>query len=53
MTSHILMVLDSMGTGGTETYVLSISKPFSARGARLFYAGADGPFHQELSLIHI
>ncbi|MDF2681202.1 MAG: glycosyltransferase [Brevibacillus sp.] len=47
MTSRILMVLDSMGTGGTETYVLSISKPFLARGARLFYAGADGPFHQE------
>lgn len=47
MTSHILMVLDSMGTGGTETHVLSISKPLLAHGARLFYAGADGPFHQE------
>lgn len=49
MTSNVLMVLDYLGTGGTETYVLSISKPFLASKARLFYAGADGPFHQEFS----
>lgn len=42
-TERVLMVLDSMGTGGTETYVLSLGIPMRSRGAVLFYAGADGP----------
>ncbi|WNC13432.1 glycosyltransferase family 4 protein [Brevibacillus brevis] len=47
MTVTVLMVLDSMGAGGTETHVLSVGKPFAAKGAKLHVAGADGPFHQE------
>lgn len=47
MSSRVLMVLDSMGTGGTETYAQSLGKPFVEKGVRLHYAGADGPFHQE------
>lgn len=47
MTNRVLMVLDSMGTGGTETYVLSLGKPLSACGVRLFCGGADGPLHPQ------
>ncbi|HZG18345.1 MAG TPA: glycosyltransferase [Candidatus Bathyarchaeia archaeon] len=43
---RILMVLDNLGTGGTETHVLSLSKPLRDKGVELHYAGADGPLYQ-------
>lgn len=39
------MVMDSLGAGGTETHVFSISEQLIAQGASLFYGGADGPFY--------
>ncbi|UED76415.1 polysaccharide pyruvyl transferase family protein [Brevibacillus sp. DP1.3A] len=44
---RILMVLDNLGTGGTETHVLSIGKALQKKGAQLFYAGGNGPLYQE------
>lgn len=43
--TRVLMVMDSMGTGGTETHVLSLARTLQSRGIQLHYAGADGPFH--------
>lgn len=43
---RILMVLDSLGTGGTETHVISLSKSLIRKGAKLIYAGPSGPFYQ-------
>lgn len=39
---NILMVLDSMAGGGTETYVLSVSKAMRRQGAQVTIAGGDG-----------
>ncbi|WP_400164523.1 glycosyltransferase [Brevibacillus sp. TJ4] len=45
-TERVLMVLDSLGTGGTETYALSLAGPLRARGVSLFCTGANGPLHR-------
>jgi len=45
-SERILMVMDSMGTGGTETHVLSLGKALRSSGVQLFYSGADGPFYR-------
>ncbi|NRR24731.1 polysaccharide pyruvyl transferase family protein [Brevibacillus sp. MS2.2] len=44
---RILMVLDNLRTGGTETHVLSMGKALRKKGVQLFYAGGNGPFYQE------
>lgn len=44
---RILMVLDYLGTGGTETHVLSMGKAMCKKGVQLFYAGGNGPLYQE------
>ncbi|GAA4702225.1 glycosyltransferase family 4 protein [Brevibacillus fulvus] len=44
--ARILMVMDSLDMGGTETHVLSLSKVLRELGGELYYLGADGPFRE-------
>ncbi|MEH7219123.1 glycosyltransferase [Bacillus toyonensis] len=40
---NILMVLDSLQVGGTETYVLSVTKELQKQGARVIIVANEGP----------
>lgn len=43
---RLLMVMDSLGVGGTETYVLSLVKAMSSIGVIPVYAGASGTMYE-------
>ncbi|MBB6731773.1 glycosyltransferase [Cohnella zeiphila] len=43
---RILMVMDSLAVGGTETHVLSVVKALRSLGVRPLYAGAGGPLYE-------
>lgn len=42
-TSNILMIIDSLGVGGTETHVLAIAKSLKKRGHRVIIGTGGGP----------
>ncbi|NIK71863.1 glycosyltransferase [Paenibacillus sp. BK720] len=43
---RLLMVMDSLAVGGTETYVLSLVKAFPALGVMPVYAGGTGVMYE-------
>ncbi|MFB9327346.1 glycosyltransferase [Paenibacillus aurantiacus] len=43
---RVLMVMDSLSVGGTETYVLSLAKVFPRIGVQPVYAGAGGVMYE-------
>ncbi|TYP73951.1 glycosyltransferase [Paenibacillus methanolicus] len=43
---RVLMVMDSLSVGGTETYVLSLVKAFPRIGVQPVYAGAGGVMYE-------
>jgi len=53
---RILMVLDSMASGGTETYVLSVAREMKRLGADVIVAGGEGshaPIFREEFPVHL
>ena len=42
-TMNILMIIDSLGVGGTETHVLAIAKSLKARGHKVIIGTGGGP----------
>ncbi|GMA66229.1 glycosyltransferase (plasmid) [Alicyclobacillus fastidiosus] len=51
MNSHlrVLMVMDGLLIGGTETHVLSLITGLQGLGEKLFYVGASGPLYDSFS----
>jgi len=43
----IMMVLDSMGTGGTETHVISLAGALTRSGHKVSVVSADGELHRQ------
>ena len=43
---RVMMVMDSLAVGGTETHVLSIVKALKKRGIHSIYAGASGNMYE-------
>lgn len=48
---RVLMVLDSLGIGGTETHVLSIIKALKKLGITTVYAGASGMMYESFARV--
>ncbi|GLX70615.1 glycosyltransferase [Paenibacillus glycanilyticus] len=48
---RLLMVMDSLAVGGTETYVLSLVKSFPAIGIMPVYAGGTGVMYESFARI--
>lgn len=40
---NILMIVDSLGVGGTETHVLALAKSLQTRGHRIIIGTSGGP----------